>query len=180
MRPYTWRYLIPVALAIAAVLMAGCAPAAGAGGLPEAPKLGALAPDFALEGVDGKVVRLSDFRGKKPVLLNFWATWCVPCQIEMPHMQKAWDAVGGRDKVEVLAVDLGESAERASEFLTRRGLKFTLLLDQDLSVATGKYSIFGLPTTFFIDRQGVIRSMKAGPFVSQEEVEARLRELVGS
>ncbi|MBI4307383.1 MAG: TlpA family protein disulfide reductase [Chloroflexi bacterium] len=180
MQPGRWRYLIFATLAIVALLLASCVPTVGESGLIEAPKVGALAPDFALERADGKLVRLSDFRGRKPVFLNFWATWCAPCQIEMPHMQKAWDAAGGRDKLEVLAVDLGESADRASDFLTRRGLTFTLLLDRDRSVALERYNILGLPTSFLIDRQGVIRYMKVGPFVSEEGVAEQIRAIINS
>ncbi len=170
--------------ATVALLVAGCAPAEVAGGattsLPEAPKVGSLAPDFSLQGLDGQTVRLADYRGKKPVLVNFWATWCGPCQIEMPHMQKAWQTVGGRDKVEMLMVDVGETPEKARDFLTRRGFTFTTVVDGDQAVTSNKYNVFGLPTTFLIDRKGVIRYMKIGPFVSEEDVVAQLQAIINS
>ncbi|MDO8532924.1 MAG: TlpA disulfide reductase family protein [Dehalococcoidia bacterium] len=169
-------------IAIASLLVASCVPAEGAAGeagsLPEAPKVGFLAPDFLLQSLDGRTVRMSDYRGSKPVLLNFWATWCGPCQIEMPHMQKAWQTVGGRDKVEMLMVDVGETPEKAKGFLSRYGYTFTAVVDGDQSVSGGKYNVFGLPTTFLIDRKGVIRSMKIGPFVSEEDVVAQLQAII--
>ncbi|MEK7873993.1 MAG: TlpA disulfide reductase family protein, partial [Chloroflexota bacterium] len=137
-----------------------------------------LAPDFSLQSLDGRTVRLADYRGSKPVLLNFWATWCGPCLIEMPHMQKAWQTVGGRDKVEMLMVDVGETPEKAKGFLSRYGYTFTAVVDGDQAVTTGKYNVFGLPTTFLIDRKGVIRYMKIGPFVSEEDVVAQLQAIL--
>ncbi len=177
-------HLVFAVLAAMTLLAASCVPAEGAGGavssLPEAPKVGSLSPDFSLQGLDGQTVRLADYRGNKPVLLNFWATWCGPCQIEMPHMQRAWQSVGGRDKVEMLMVDVGETPEKARDFLTRRGFTFTTVVDGDQSVTSNKYNVFGLPTTFLIDRKGVIRYMKIGPFVSEEDVVAQLQAIINS
>ena len=177
-------HLVFAVFAAMTLLVASCAPAEGAVGavisLPEAPRVGSLAPDFSLQGLDGKTVRMSDYRGSKPVLLNFWATWCGPCLIEMPHMQRAWQTVGGRDKVEMLMVDVGETPEKARDFLTRRGFTFTTVVDGDQAVTTGKYNVFGLPTTFLIDRKGVIRHMKIGPFVSEEDVVAQLQAIINS
>ena len=125
------------------------------------PAEGELAPDFALASPGGERVALSDFRGKT-VILNFWATWCTPCRKEMPDLQAVWEERGeGRDLV-VLAVDVGESADAVTDFMESLGLTFPVVLDADGAVAD-HYGLPGLPSTFFIDAGGVLRSQVLGP-----------------
>lgn len=129
--------------------------AAPAGGIPA----GAPAPDFTLVTATGEAVRLSDFRGR-PVVLNFWATWCPPCRAEMPDLQALYDT--GRDRgLVVLGVNLQESAVAVSAFATRYNLAFPLALDTDGAVAR-LYGILPLPTTYFIDATGRVRSRVQG------------------
>jgi cytochrome oxidase Cu insertion factor (SCO1/SenC/PrrC family) len=82
----------------------------------QAPIVGSLAPDFELETVDGDTIRLSDLRGKV-VALNFWATWCAPCRLEMPDLQDRADAFG--DRLAVVGVDFDETAEEVDAFARR-------------------------------------------------------------
>jgi peroxiredoxin len=113
----------------------------------------APAPDFTLAGLDGKTVRLADFRGRV-VFLNFWATWCPPCREEMPAMQ----ALAGdleKQGLVVLAVNYEESAETAEAFVRETGLALPVLLDPDGTVAR-RYRVPGLPASFFIDRRGAL------------------------
>ena len=125
------------------------------------PAEGELAPDFTLTSPGGEPVALSDFRGKT-VVLNFWATWCPPCRAEMPELQQVWEERGeGRDLV-VLAVDVEESADAVADFVENFGLTFPVALDADGSVAD-RYGLPGLPSTFFIDARGVLRSQVLGP-----------------
>ena len=125
------------------------------------PVEGELAPDFTLASPQGEPVSLSDFRGKT-VVLNFWATWCPPCRAEMPELQHVWEERGeGRDLI-VLAVDVEEGAEAVAEFVENFGLTFPVVIDADGSVAD-HYRLPGLPSTFFIDAQGVLRSQVLGP-----------------
>lgn len=120
---------------------------------------GDLAPDFELKMMDGKAVKLSDFRGE-PVMLNFWATWCPPCRAEMPDMQKFYENQGAQ----ILAVDLFETEakiETVEEFLEDYEVTFDVLLDENSEVST-KYGIQPIPTTYMIDSDGVIQNMAFG------------------
>ncbi len=146
---FTWREVLPSADEASAH---GVTPGAGR------PVLGQVAPDFVLEapGTDEEV-RLSDFRGR-PVLLNFWATWCVPCRTEMPALQEAHDTEG----VVVLAVNSQESDTVVSNFLDEYGLTFPAAIDREGSVRQ-HYGVLGLPATFFIDPDGILRARNFGP-----------------
>jgi thiol-disulfide isomerase/thioredoxin len=113
----------------------------------------APAPDLELAGLDGKTVRLADFRGRV-VFLNFWATWCPPCREEMPAMQ----ALAGeleKEGLVVLAVNYAESAETAEAFIRETGLTLPVLLDPDGAV-TRRFRVTALPASFFVDRRGAL------------------------
>ena len=125
----------------------------------EAPVLGAIAPDFTLTNLDGESVTLSQFRGQ-PVVVNFWATWCVPCRREMPAFQKAFDA-GQEDELVILALNLEEDASLVEPFVEEFGLTFEILYDSDGAV-NKLYRVTGLPRTIFVDRQGVIQNIQVG------------------
>lgn len=117
------------------------------------------APDFSLIRFDtGEKVSLNDLRGK-PVILNFWATWCGPCRAEMPALQAAYERYG--DDLLVVGVDQGEEGAVVGPFLEEFGIGFPILLDGDMAVGR-EYRIMGLPTTFFLDSQGIIRGVHAG------------------
>lgn len=125
------------------------------------PEEGHLAPDFTLKTLDGKTVRLSELRGKKAVLINFWATWCPPCRSEMPTIQKIYSDYKGRG-FEVLAINIErDSKEEILEFMKELRLTFPVLLDPDMKV-TRTYRLIGLPVSMLIDRQGIIRSKEIG------------------
>ncbi|MGE3960682.1 MAG: TlpA family protein disulfide reductase [Dehalococcoidia bacterium] len=122
------------------------------------PALGEPAPDFVLEeSGSGQRVSLSDFRGQ-PVVLNFWATWCVPCRTEMPDLQAAYDA----EDVVVLAVNWQESESVVQAFVDEFGLSFPTVLDSEGRVRE-HYGVVGLPATFFIDAAGILRARNFGP-----------------
>jgi thiol-disulfide isomerase/thioredoxin len=110
------------------------------------------APDFVLEDLEGNKVSLSDYIGQN-VFLNFWASWCGPCKAEMPDMELIQQSYG--DQVVILAVNVGENAATASGFKEDYGLTFEILLDQDNNVAR-LYSVTGIPTSYFIDKEGNI------------------------
>jgi len=125
-----------------------------------APMTGFLAPDFTLTGLDGKPVHLAALRGK-PVIVNFWATWCPPCRAEMPELEKLWQDYHQGD-VMLLGVDQGESASTVDQFAREVvGVHFPLVLDTRLAVSA-RYGVRALPTTFFIDAQGRIQDIKVG------------------
>jgi peroxiredoxin len=143
-----------VALVLAVALFADS-------GLAQGPATGFLAPDFTLPDVKGKAVRLADFRGKKAVLLNFWATWCPSCQKEMPTMEALYQRfkAGG---LEIVAVSIDRDRQDVAMFMEAYGLTFPALLDADSRIAN-TYRVSGIPTHYFIDRAGVIQSREVGP-----------------
>lgn len=128
---------------------------------PNRPKEGEKAPDFAL--VDArdttKVRKLSDFRGKT-VVVNWYASWCEPCKNEIPEFQKASDALGG--ELAVLAVNYLEDRDKAVGILDSLNAKFPVVLDSNAAVADHYRIGRGLPVTFFIDKDGILRAMKTG------------------
>ena len=125
-------------------------------------KQGEAAPDFAMVLDDGRYLRLSDLQGK-PVVLNFWATWCGPCRLEMPELVKAADA--NQDLV-VLAADVQEARAPVEDFATEFKMNLPIVLDKDGKVRS-LYRVPGLPTTYFIDKTGKIASVVVGPLTPQ-------------
>ncbi|MBS4189411.1 TlpA family protein disulfide reductase [Bacillus sp. FJAT-49705] len=113
--------------------------------------VGLKAPDFELKNLKGETVKLSDYKGQK-VMLNFWATWCPPCKAEMPDMQKFYTESG--DNIAILAINIDPEYDVAG-FAKELGLDFTILLDDQDKVNT-VYKILTIPTTFFIDENGII------------------------
>lgn len=112
------------------------------------------APDFTVYDREGNAVKLSDYAGK-PIVLNFWASWCGPCQIEMPDFQEKFEALG--EDVQFLMVNMTdgsrETVDIASAFIEEKGFTFPVLYDTDLDAAN-TYGAYSLPTTYFIDSQG--------------------------
>jgi DsbE subfamily thiol:disulfide oxidoreductase len=165
-------------------LIAGCRPpqtdggwgSAGAGGSESgdnvAPAVGRPAPTFRLPTVDGAAIALDDLRGR-PVVLNFWATWCGPCKAEMPELQALADRRAGG--VSVVGVDMQESAEEVAPFLASLGITFPIVLDRDGTV-TRRYLVRGVPTTFLIDGEGIVRDINVGP-VTRDLLEEKLAGL---
>lgn len=123
-----------------------------------APKVGEPAPGFQLLDLEGEMIRLEDFRGR-PVLINFWATWCVPCRKETPDLvalQAEWG-----DTAQILGVNYYESADVARGFVDEFSINYPTPLDSYGEV-TGSYKLRGLPETFFLDEQGIIRDHRIG------------------
>ena len=129
-------------------------------------EVGEPAPDFVLLVLDGEPVRLSDFRGKT-VVLNFWASWCPPCRAEMPEFQELWEqrGPGGPDDLVILAVDFlpEDTVSAAGGFVEEFELTFPVLFDTSDGDVAQRYGVRGLPATFFIDADGVMRAKNLGP-----------------
>jgi thiol-disulfide isomerase/thioredoxin len=157
-------------------------------GLDVAPEQGKLAPDFLLEGLDEGEVRLSELRGKA-VVLNFWATWCEPCRKEMPLFVEAYDRYSEQG-LEIVAINLQEGTGTVRDFADDFGMEFPIGRDRDSEVGDG-YRLLGLPTTFFIGRDGVIQGVFNGPVIEEDrdtnvrtaiegsELESRIAALLG-
>ena len=159
-----------IAAAISAVVLViwkfdGATPSAA-----EVPRIGSVAPDFTLQDTRGQIVQLADYRGKT-VLMNFWATWCPPCQAEMPAIDQVARA---NPNLVVMAVDVAEGPTLVREFLLDRNFVFTPLLDPSGSV-TALYHVDSLPTSIFIGPDGVVRAINVGA-LDQPSIEAYTRQ----
>jgi len=117
------------------------------------------APDFALDDLEGRTVRLSDLRGQV-VLVNLWATWCPPCRAEMPDLAALYQTYKGEGFV-ILGVDDQERAQTVADFMARNPVPYPILLDPDSRVARA-YGVSYLPASFLIDRRGVLRATLPG------------------
>lgn len=148
-------------------------PIAAAGG----PSVGAPAPDFTLNDLEGKSIQLSSMRGK-PVLINFWATWCGPCSAEMPNIEKAYQQFKN-DDIAILAVNQGEHGDQVTGYKDLYKLNFRILLD-DSNQASRAYRIQALPTTIFVDRKGNIHEIHLGGPMSVDFIQSKIKELLAT
>ena len=135
------------------------------------------APDFTLDLLGGGQVTLSELRGKA-VLVNFWATWCLPCREEMPAIEAFYRSHKDLGLV-VIGVNLTDqdSIPDVAGFVQELGVTFPIALDRD-GVVSRRYQLLGLPTSFFIDRQGVIRSVVVGGPMSEALIQSRVNDLL--
>lgn len=139
------------------------------------PSVGNQALDFELSDLSGQSVSLSGLYGQ-PVVVNFWATWCGYCVYEMPFFQEVHDQWSAQGLV-ILAVNYKQSPALVRQFLDDNQFSFTALLDRDGKV-TEEYQVRGFPTTFFIDKEGIIRVIKIGAYPSRAAIEADLRAII--
>jgi thiol-disulfide isomerase/thioredoxin len=130
------------------------------------------APDFSSTTLEDGPIALRDLRGKV-VLLNFWATWCPPCRAEMPAIQSVYQAHPG-DMV-VLAVNEAEAPGVVKDFVSPFHFGFPILLDRDAAIAQ-RFRVQGLPTSYFVDRDGIIRAASIGP-MDRATIESRVAAL---
>ncbi len=140
-------------------------------------QVGDVAPNFTLTTLDGKQVSLSDYRGK-PVMLNFWYATCPGCLAEIPGMQQfyASQRAAGKDLV-ILGINSVDDAQSARQFVQQEGMTYAIVMDNGGQVAT-LYSLTATPTSYFIDRQGIIRSVYVGP-ISVATLQQRVAEISG-
>ena len=187
-----YRRVIPGLLAVALLgfLLAiqGCAPSVqDTGGnsqednnttgpkgseLAPAPEIGRLAPDFTLVDLEGNEVTLSDFRGKA-VFINFWATWCPPCRAEMPEIEAVYQEYKDKDVV-VIGVDILEPEDVVRQFVEQGSYSWIFILDTTGAVSDD-YRITAIPTSFFIDREGIIQAVTIGA-MTKRAMENKLAE----
>jgi cytochrome c biogenesis protein CcmG/thiol:disulfide interchange protein DsbE len=166
--------------ALALILRAQRTPAAdtatnGAAVAPAKAKTGSLAPDFTLPGIDGKPVTLSELRGRV-VVLTFFASWCHPCEEDMPILERALRDTGNR--IAVVGVNYQDFPDDSRDFVRRLGVTFPVLIEDstDNPVAV-RYDVHAMPDTLFIDANGVVRDRLFGP-TSRHDLESALNALL--
>jgi len=116
------------------------------------------APNFTLKALDGSDVSLSKLKDK-PVLINFWTTWCIYCVREFPDLEEVWNEY--KDKVHILAINVGETKKTIEDFLKKNPYTFPILMDAKFS-ASNSYNVSGIPATFIIGKDGTIVYSRAG------------------
>lgn len=124
-------------------------------------EIGNAAPDFELQLLSGETVKLSSFQGKK-VIVNFWATWCGPCQAEMPEMQEFHEAHS--EETVILAVNMTtteKNIDNVKNYVSEKNLTFPVLLDLTNDISTS-YQVYSIPTSYYIDTEGIIRYKYTG------------------
>ncbi|NCF65431.1 MAG: redoxin domain-containing protein [Chloroflexi bacterium] len=147
--------------------------------LTEAPNVGHLAPDFSAATPTGETFTLTELVDREgeegqPVVLNFWATWCGPCRIEMPHFERV--SLKYDDRAVILGINQAESAQIIAQFGQNAHVTYPLLVDEDSSV-NREYMVSNLPTTIFVDATGIIQEVFVGT-MNQAVLESKLDSLL--
>lgn len=127
--------------------------------------IGNKAPNIILNDLGAKPVLLSDYKGKKNVIVNFWATWCPPCKEEMPLFQKLYEQYG--DELVIIGINLQEDKETIKKFLEEYKITYPILLDPDAETKK-LYNVITQPVTYFINKDGIIVDKKQGPLTTEE------------
>jgi peroxiredoxin len=154
--------------------VAALAVAVGVAGAAVTPSAGA--PDFTLPSLDGPNLRLQEQRGHV-VMINFWATWCGPCRVEMPHLSRLYEKYRGSGFT-VLAVNIDEDPQKAASLAKQLGMKFPVLLDREKKVSR-LYDLSTMPSTVLVDRDGRVRYVHRGYRDGYEETyDKQIRELL--
>jgi cytochrome c biogenesis protein CcmG/thiol:disulfide interchange protein DsbE len=141
---------------------------------------GKTAPDFVLQTLEGQTLRLSDLRGR-PVLVNFWASWCIPCREETPLLEQAYDANKAKG-LQIVAVNLQEADPVARSFVDEWLIPYPVVMDRQGQVARNWHvggGSQGLPMSFFIDANGMVQKVVLGQ-VRQQELNEGLKLILGS
>ena len=137
------------------------------------PLIGSPAPEIVLKDLQGRAVKLSYLRGKV-VLVNFWATWCKPCKEEMPAMQASYDKLRDKGFV-VLAVNELEDTARVAEHIRTHCHTFEVVMDHNNQVAN-MYGVVGLPASFLIDPQGIVRERISGSLLTESHIQEMVKK----
>jgi cytochrome c biogenesis protein CcmG/thiol:disulfide interchange protein DsbE len=139
-------------------------------------KIGRVAPDFTLTTFDGHEIRLSEQKGKV-VVLNFWASWCKPCEREAADLETAWRYYQPGGDVVFLGVDWTDTEKKAEQYLTKFGITYPNGPDLGTRISQA-YRTTGVPETYIIDRDGVLAYVKFSPFLSIDEIKNAIDPLL--
>ena len=146
--------------------------------------IGSEVPDFPLEMFEGysyqgaSEVHLADLKGKV-VVINFWASWCKPCEQEAAELEEAWRYYEGNGEVVFLGIAWTDTPANASDYLKRFDITYPNGPDLGSRISAIFNRNLGVPETYFIDREGILRSIKIGPFISVNEIHASIDPLLG-
>ncbi|MEX2105253.1 MAG: TlpA disulfide reductase family protein [Bacilli bacterium] len=151
----------------------------------ERPEIGFLAPSFVLTSLDGtEKVALSDLKGK-PVFINFWASWCGPCKVEMPIIQEAYNKYKDDVHFVMLNIVQGDPIENVNAYLKENAFTFPIVRDNIIKEnnmvsfeVSDKYQVISIPTTYFVDHNGIIAKKHPGIFTSIGQLETELVKLI--
>ena len=180
-RKKRFEYLMVLSL-VAGILWTVASRVPSAVGAPmsssPSPREGFLAPDFTLDSLDGNKVTLSELRGKV-IVVNFWATWCLPCREETPALEKSYEQYKASGVI-ILGVNMTNQdvVSEVESFVQEFRLTYPILLDRDGSVSNTLYQVRGLPTTFFVNREGVIRTVLVGGPMSETFIRSKIEALL--
>jgi peroxiredoxin len=156
-------------LTVAALLLGGC------GGRESGPAVGEPLADYSATTLQGDSVSLGSLRGEV-VLLNLWATWCIPCQTETPYLQSLFEEHRDRGfRIVGVSQDVGDAREDIATFVAEYGVTYTILHDPRMR-GLDLYRVIGLPGSFLIDREGVLRWMQYGPIREDDPIFLRALE----
>jgi peroxiredoxin len=177
----SWQRLAPYLILIGGLvwIFASRADPSQTTASPPVAQAGFRAPDFSLRTAEGEIITLSELKGR-PILINFWASWCPPCRAEMPAFERAYQAWQDQGFL-ILAINATQqdSVDQALAFAQEYGLSFPLLFDADGQVYRN-YQVRSLPTSFFVDPQGVIREVVVGGPISEALLHVRVEQLLKS
>jgi len=170
-------YSIILILGLAWIYISADRTGTSTSGKVPAPQQGFLAPDFELQTLDGETIKLSNLRGQA-VLINLWATWCPPCRAEMPAIEKVYNEYQDQGLV-VLAVNMTyqDAYSDIAPFIDEYGLTFPVLLDETSKVGTA-YQLRSLPSSFFIDRDGIISEVVIGGPMAEALLRTRVEQIL--
>jgi len=170
-------YAVILILGLAWIYVSADRTGSSTSGKVPAPQQGFLAPDFELKSLEGETIKLSDLRGQA-VLINLWATWCPPCRAEMPAIEKVYNDYKDQGFV-VLAVNMTyqDAYSDIAPFIDEYGLTFPVLLDETSAVGTA-YQLRSLPSSFFINREGIISEVVIGGPMAEALLRTRVEEIL--
>lgn len=172
-----WLFVLILSLGAVWIFISRTPTGAASSYIGAQPFEGFPAPDFELQTSDGSTLRLADLRGQ-PVILNFWASWCPPCRAEMPAIQAVYHSYQDEGLI-VLAVNATnqDSLDEAQEYVEGSSFTFPILFDTTGSVQD-QYQIAALPTTFFIDRDGIIQAVIVGGPMAEALLDIRAQQIL--
>ena len=173
----TYAYILILLIGLAWIFVSADKAGTSTSGLIPAPQQGFLAPDFELQTTTGETIKLSDLRGQA-VLVNLWATWCPPCRAEMPAIERVYNEYK-EDGFIVLAINMTyqDTPANIEPFIDEYGLTFPILLDTNNSVGSA-YQLRSLPSSFFVDRDGMISEVVIGGPMAEALLRTRVEEIL--